>query len=96
MSYLTHEQWEFVLTYIEEWRRAGGHRRSRVSDRAVIEALMWLDANRASSWRDLPQIHPNWRTVKRRARQWQRDSVMDEIRACLAGFGIGIWPRSHS
>jgi transposase len=71
---LTDAQWNLIEDLFPE-QTIG---RPRLSDRQVLNAILWILCSEAA-WRDLPERYGKWQTVDSRFRRWQASGLFDRI-----------------
>ena len=81
---LTEEQWAIVKPLIPPPpRRPDGRGRPRVSDRAVLNGILWI-LRTGAPWKDLPDRYPSYQTCHRRFQEWVHAGVLERILQALA------------
>ena len=71
---LTDEQWSKIEPLLKKPRKKGKGGRPRISDRDVIDGILWV-LRTGAPWRDLPERYPSPSTCWRRLRQWEEDET---------------------
>ena len=78
---LTDEEWERLEPLLPSTRPQRG---GRWSDHRTVINGIFFRTRAGTTWRDLPPIYGNWKTVYNRHRRWSLDGTWTQIRPHLA------------
>ena len=82
--YLSDEQWAVIAPLIPPSPRKDGRGRPRVSDRDVLDGILWI-LRTGAQWQELPKgDYPPYQTCHRRFQEWVRAKVFEGILTALA------------
>jgi transposase len=77
------EQWAIVRPLLPTpVRRADGRGRPRVSDREILNGILWI-LRTGARWLDLPERYPPYQTCHRRFQEWVQAGVFEKVLQAL-------------
>lgn len=85
MAELCDADWQLIAPLLPRERGRAG--RPSISNRAMMEAMLWV-ARQGASWRALPEHFGKWNTVWRRFSRWAKAGVFDFMFDALASCGL--------
>lgn len=80
---LTSDEWQDLK---QLFVRAGPGRPPKVSDRRILNAVLWK-VKTGAPWRDLPSRFGNWKTIYSRFRRW---AVIGRFKALFEALQIEV------
>src|SRR5512138_333880 len=77
-KFLTEAQWAKIAPLLPSERPDFKGGRPRVSNREVLEGILWI-LRTGARWQDLPEQYPSPSTCWRRLQKWEEEGVWLEI-----------------
>ena len=92
---LSDAQWARMEPHLRRTRRSPKGGRPRISNRAVVEGILWV-LKTGARWRALPEGYASGSTCWRRLRQWDEEVEVDDVlllrvRHDILSLGKSVW-----